>query len=156
MSTDRSLILQAKTTGACLNVCGNTVIGTVLSATEFCDFLCKYYNVTPLNLQSHCNGCGTTFEVRHAFSCSKGILIITCHNKVRNELLYLSQLAFNSASVHSKHLIHQGRTRPEMEIFQGIYNYKETRVDIMIRDLWDIQVENMINVKHRQHWHGLL
>ena len=32
-STDKRLILRAKSTGACLSVCGTTVSGTVLSAT---------------------------------------------------------------------------------------------------------------------------
>ena len=36
--TDKRLLLRAKIIGACLSVCGTTVSGTVLSATEFRDF----------------------------------------------------------------------------------------------------------------------
>ena len=38
----RRLILRAKITGACLKIHGTTVSGTVLSATEFRDFLCTH------------------------------------------------------------------------------------------------------------------
>ena len=117
--TDRRLILRAKSTGAWLMVRGNSVSGTVLSATEFWDLLCARYIVYPLNLQRHCDRCGTTFGVTHAFSCSTGNLVISCNNKIHNKLLYLSQRAFTSAYVHAKPLIHQGHTRSEQEICQG-------------------------------------
>ena len=113
-------------TGAWLGARGTTVSGTVLSATEFCDFLCACYNVTPLNLQSHSDGCGTTFEVRHTLSRSKGGLAIVRHNEVRVELLYLARRAFTSAPVHAEPLIRQGRTRSEREIRQGSDKDKET------------------------------
>ena len=61
----KRLLLRAKIKGACLSVQGTTVSGTILSATEFRDFLCEHYNVSPLNLQSHCDGCGTAFGVVH-------------------------------------------------------------------------------------------
>ena len=61
--TDKRLLLHAKIIGACLSVRGTTVFGTVLSATEFRDFLCACYNVSPVNLQRHCDGFGTAFGV---------------------------------------------------------------------------------------------
>ena len=64
------LIIHSKITGAWLSVRDNTVSGTVLSATLFRDFLCASYNVSPLNLQSHCAICGTAFEVRLKLSCN--------------------------------------------------------------------------------------
>ena len=36
--TDKCLLLRTKITGAWMSVCGTTVSGTVLSATEFLDF----------------------------------------------------------------------------------------------------------------------
>ena len=48
--TERCLLLQAKNTGAWLIICGTMVPGTVLSATEFWDFLCAPSNSPPLNL----------------------------------------------------------------------------------------------------------
>ena len=90
--TDWRLILHAKNTGACLNVRGNTVTDTVLLEMEFFDFLCARYNVTPSpNLQSHHNRFGAAFDVCHTLSCRKGGLVIARHNKVCDELLYLSQ-----------------------------------------------------------------
>ena len=47
-------------------------------------------NFQNLNLQSHRDGYGTAFEVRHTLICSKGGLIITHHNEVRDEILYLA------------------------------------------------------------------
>ena len=64
--TNRRLILRDKITGSWLSVRGTTVSSTVLSATEFRDLLCSHYNVSPLNLQIHCDGCGSVFEVMHA------------------------------------------------------------------------------------------
>ena len=46
-TTKRRLILHSKSIGVWLNVQGTTVTGTLLSATESCDFLCARYNVTP-------------------------------------------------------------------------------------------------------------
>ena len=57
--TDKRLLVRAKITGTWLSVRSTTVSGTVLSATKFRDFLCARYNVSLINLQSHCDGCGT-------------------------------------------------------------------------------------------------
>ena len=46
---DRRLFLSAKQTGSWLTVRGTTVIGTIMPAMEFCDFLSARYNVTPPN-----------------------------------------------------------------------------------------------------------
>ena len=78
--TNMRLILQANITGAWMSVRGTTVSGKLLSATEFWDFLCACYNISPLNLQSQSDGCGTVFRVTHALRCSTGGLLIT-HNK---------------------------------------------------------------------------
>ena len=130
--TDKRLILRAKSTGAWLSVRSTTVSGTVLSATEFWDFLCARYNVSILNLQSHCNGCVTAFGVTHVPSCSIGNLVIACHNEIHDELLYLSRRAFTSASVRAKTLIHQGRTISEQEMRQGSDKDKERRGDVVV------------------------
>ena len=51
-------------------------------------FLCAHYNVSPVNLQSHCDRCDTSFGVTHTLICSIGGLVITRHKEVRDELLY--------------------------------------------------------------------
>ena len=126
------LILRAKITGAWLSVRGTTVSDTVLSATKFRDFLCARYNVSTLNLQSHCYGCGTVFIVTHALSCIIGGLVIVCHNKTHDKLLLLSQRAFTSAYVRVELLIHPARTRSEQDMRQGSDKDKETRGDVVI------------------------
>ena len=83
------------------------------------DFLFARYNVSPVNLQSHCDRFGTAFGVTHPLSCSIGVLVIAHNNGICNELLYLSHSDFTSESVRSETLIHQGRTRSELYICQG-------------------------------------
>ena len=83
----------------------------------------------------------------HELSCSIGGLVIPCHNKIRDELLYLSQHAFTSESVRDDTLIRQGRTISELEIDQGSDKHKDNRGDAMIRCLWDFQVDAIIDVK---------
>ena len=95
---DRRQILQAKNTGAWMSVRSTTVSGTVFSATEFRYFLCARYNVSPLNLQSHCGRCGTAFGVMHTLSCSIGGLFIACHNEIRDKILYLAWRSFTPVS----------------------------------------------------------
>ena len=84
---DKRLLLRSKRTGAWLSVCGTTMSGTVLSATEFLIFKCAHYNVSPVNLQSHGDGCGTAFGVTHTLSCSIGGLVIARQNEILDELL---------------------------------------------------------------------
>ena len=62
--TNIRLILLDKITGAWMSLHGTKVSGTVLSATEFWDFLCARYNVYLLNPQIHCYSCGTTFGAK--------------------------------------------------------------------------------------------
>ena len=70
LGNDKPLLLHTKITGAWRSVHGTTVLGTVRSATEFLDFLCACYNLSPINLQSHCDRCGTEFGLTHTLRCS--------------------------------------------------------------------------------------
>ena len=83
-----SLILRAKITGAWLSIRGTTVSGTVISATEFWDFKCARYNISPIKLQSHCDRCVTSFGVTHALNCSIGSLAIARKKIVNNSFIY--------------------------------------------------------------------
>ena len=69
------------------------------------------------------------------------------HNKIRDEILDLSRSAFTSAYVRVKLLIHQGCTRSELEIRQGNDKHKDTRGDVIIRCLLDLQINAVIDVK---------
>ena len=95
-STDPHIILRTKVIGSWLNTQVNTVTGEVLAAMECHGFLCASYDVTPTNLHSKCDGCGTSFNVHPALICSKVGLVIACHNKVNDKLIYLVKQAFLS------------------------------------------------------------
>ena len=90
---DRHLILCSKKTVSWLTVRGTTVIDAALAATEFCDFLCAPYDVTPPNLQQKYNIFYNSFSVHHGLNCSRVGLIIARHNEVHDEILYLSRRA---------------------------------------------------------------
>ena len=92
--TNKRLLLCAKSTGYCLIVRSTAVSGKVMSATYFWDFKCACYNVSPVNLQSHCDGCGTSFGVMHTLSCSIRGLVIVRHKEIRDKILYQSQRIF--------------------------------------------------------------
>ena len=110
-SPDQWLTICAKNKGVCMNVGGTTLAGTLLAATEFCDLVCACYDVTPHNLQSKCDGCDTSFDVRHILICSKVDLVIARHNKIHGGILYLARRALSSASECGKPLIHQVHIR---------------------------------------------
>ena len=110
--TGKRLTICSKITGAWLSVCGATVSGTVLPATEFQYLSCARYNVSPLNLQIHSDGCGTEFGVTDALICIIGGLVIARHNKIRDKLFYISRRAFTSAYVRAKPLTQ--KTGPDM------------------------------------------
>ena len=105
------------------------------------------YNVSPVNLQIHCDRCGTAFGVAHSLSCSIGGLVIACHNKICDKLLYIPWPAFTSAYVRAEPPIHQGHTRSDQEMRQGSDKDKETQGGIMIWGLWDCQVKAIIDIK---------
>ena len=80
--TYRRLILQAKITDACPRIRSSSVLGTVLSATEYRDFLCTCYNIYPLNLQSYCGGYVNAFGLTHALSCIIGGIVVVRPNQI--------------------------------------------------------------------------
>ena len=100
----------------------------------------------PPNIQSKCGGCCTSVDVHHVIICRKGDLIITHHNKVSSELLYPATLPFLSASVHSKLLIHQGRSISEGGIRQGS-DKLDTRGEVLIWGLFGRHTDAIINIK---------
>ena len=83
----------------------------------------------------------------HTLSCSKGGLVIARHNKVCDELLYLSGRALTSESVCAEPLTHQVRTISERNIRQGSGREKETKEDVMTQGLWYRQADAIVDVK---------
>ena len=130
-----------------MSVHGSIFSGTVISFTDFGDFLCARYNFPPLNFQSNFDEYGTDFGVTHTLSCSIDGLVIARHNKIYDKLLYLYQLAFSSAYVYAKPQINKVCTRSEQEIRQGSDKDEERWGDVMVPGLWDCQVNAIIDVK---------
>ena len=118
----------------------------IISGYGISCFLCAHYDVTPPKILSKCGGCVTSVDIHHILICSKGGLIITHHNKVRSELLYLAQLPLLSASVHSKPLIHQGRIISEGGIRQGS-EILDTRGEVLIWRLCSRHTGAIIDIK---------
>ena len=53
---DKRVFLGSKYTAYWLSVQGTTVIGTVITATDYCYFLSVHYNVNTPTLQRKCDG----------------------------------------------------------------------------------------------------
>ena len=108
-------------------------------------FLCAHYYVNPPNLQIKCDGFLQTFSVRHAPSFSNGGLIISPHNKIRYNIIQLSQKSFPPNCICNEPLIHKGRIISEGEVYHGS-SITETRGDILIRGLWERQMDAIIEI----------
>ena len=67
--------------------------------------------------------------------------------KIRDKLPYLSWRALTSASVRADLLIHQACTRYKEEILQGSNKDNETRGDVVVQGLWDLQIDAIIVAK---------
>ena len=48
-------------------------------------FLCARYNASLVNLQNHCDGCGTSFVVTHTLIFNIRSLVIARHNEISDE-----------------------------------------------------------------------
>jgi hypothetical protein len=87
----------------------STVNGTELSRQEFRDALLLRYGRTPGDLQSHCDGCGQKFSVRHGLECKKGGNVISRHNEIRDELSDLASKALIPSAVRDEPRIYPSR-----------------------------------------------
>ena len=144
---DLRLIIHAKNTVFWLTVRGNTVTSTVLAATEFLDFLCARYDVILPKLQENVTAYLCPYTYTTDLSEETGGLVISCHKKVRDKLIYLAQQDFTPTWVRGKILIHQGHIRSEEEARQGRCGL-EKRGDVLIRGLWESQTDAIINVRY--------
>ena len=132
-----------------------TVTSAVLEAKTFCGFFCVRYDVTPPNLKKQCNGYSSSFYVCHGLISRNRVLVIACHSKVRDNILYLTWQALPYNYVRSEPLIHQVRSRSEGGVSHGSGGL-ETRVDVLVLGLW----KNLEWCHHQRlifrRWHGYL
>jgi hypothetical protein len=61
-----------------------------LSAQEFCDAILMTYGDKSSDLPASCDGCNARFTLQHVLGCKKGGLVIICHNKIQDELVYMA------------------------------------------------------------------
>jgi hypothetical protein len=153
---ERRTILRGKETGQWLTVMPSAVNGTELSAQEFRDALLLRYSRSPGDLQSHCDGCGQTFGVRHALSCMKGGLVISRHNEIRDELSDLASKALVPSAVRDEPRIHTSRAVEKKTVLEAPgrpvsrnlrKSLGEERGDVLIRGLWARGTDCIIDVR---------
>ena len=84
--------------------------------------------------------------VHHGLSCSNGGLVTIRHNKVCDNILYLTRQALPSHCVHGKNFIHQGHSILEEEVCHG-RGVLETIWDVLIWGLWGIQTDAIIDIR---------
>ena len=65
---------------------------------------------------------------------------------MRDNIIHLSKQYISLDCVRDEILIHLGRSRSEDGVHHGVI-VPETRVDVSILDLWEIQIEAIIDVR---------
>ena len=109
-------------TGRFLTALPHILNGTILSADEWRDNARLLFNLEPLDLPQHCDGCGARFTVDHALSCKKGGLVHVRHEDVASEWRWLASCAFTPSHVEREPSIESSagrRAREAAEADQG-------------------------------------
>jgi hypothetical protein len=138
-------ILRGKETGQWLSAVPSTVNGTELAQQEFREALLLRFAKSPGDLQSHCDGCGAKFSVRHGLPCKKGGLVTSRHNEIRDELSDLASKASIPSAVRDEPKIYFSRPvekktaldQPNPSVTRNLPKTQgEDRGDLLIRGLW--------------------
>ena len=87
----------------------STVNGTDLGEQEWRNALFLRYDINPLDLLSHCDGCQVKFLISHALNCKKGGLVTARHNEIRDGVADLASKAFTTSHMRNDPLIYSGR-----------------------------------------------
>ena len=85
-------------------------------------------------MASHCDGCGSTFDLSHALGCRKGGLVTQRHNEVRDALGDFAALAY-------KDVIHEPIVR------EGSNTVPVLIADLGIRGMWLPQIEALFDIQ---------
>ena len=89
--------------------------GTSLSANEWRDNVRLRYNHIPLDMPSHCDGCGAKMTVEHALQCKCGGLVHIRHDDVGDEWGHLNGCASSNGRVTREPRIHSSVCRRTAE-----------------------------------------
>ena len=112
--------------------------GTNMSSLEFRDALRIRYGLTPINLASHCNGCGAPFTISHAMCCKIGGLVSRRHEAGKYEWISLCKMAFGPSKIIDEPYIFSHdpnryqRDTPDQSHSPG----SEARGDFAIKGFW--------------------
>jgi len=82
--------------------------GTVLSKEEWDDNFRYRYGIQPLNLPTHCDGCGERFSTERGLNCKHGGLVNERHDDVTSKWEHLAMLAWQPGAVSYKPIVHDG------------------------------------------------
>ena len=78
-------------------------------------------------------------------SCSNGGILIARHNKIHDKIIHLARQDFYPNYIRIKPLIHHGCSRYEGGAHH-VSSITETRVGMLIRGIWVIQKDSIIDV----------
>ena len=81
--------------GTWLLVFLNQLNGTGHLVDEWRDNICLWYNHSPLDMPTACNGCGAKMTVEHALLCKTGGLVHIRHDDVADRWRHLCCIAFS-------------------------------------------------------------
>ena len=82
--------------------------GTLLARNHWMDNTQLHYELKPILICSHCNGCCANFTAEHGLSCNTGGLIGIQHNNARHEARVLAALVLTQGKISYKPTIHYG------------------------------------------------
>jgi hypothetical protein len=139
-------IMRGTETGAWLTVLPSTIAGAELSLDELCDRLHIRYGCTPVGLQPTCDGCGASFNTRHALYCAKGGLVTIRHHELRDELCDIASRAFQPSAVRDEAEVHKccpaqaGQPCTPMVENEDCY-------DIIIRGIWERGTDCILDLR---------
>ena len=105
-----------------------------LSPQQFRDALSLRYHRPLSSMPSHCDGCGSTFDLSHALDCRKGGLVTQRHNEVRDALGDLAALAY-------KDVIREPIVREGNDTVPALI------ADLGIRGVWLPQIEALFDIQ---------
>ncbi len=94
-------------TGSFLSAIPNKLNGTCLSAEQWRDGVRILFNLEPLDMPQHCDGCGAKMTVDHAASCKKGGLVHIRHDDLGSEIRHLASCAFSHSRVSREPYINE-------------------------------------------------
>ena len=104
-----------------------------LSPQQFRDALSLRYHRPLSSMPSHCDGCGSTFDLSHALDCRKGGLVTQRHNEVRDALGDLAALAYKDVIC-------------EPIVREGSDTVPALIADLGIRGVWLPQIEALFDI----------